>query len=119
MPPEFFPRLAANAPLILTVGAAGLLFGLAIALGAVWLFFMADFPVAKAAAGMVFFMASLILTPSIHLLRYRAEVVSAAMQPEGDVLMKVLHQQMRFWRFIGVATIVWVTIVGIGALGLS
>ncbi|HEV7765898.1 MAG TPA: hypothetical protein VGQ76_12920 [Thermoanaerobaculia bacterium] len=112
LPPEYFSRLAANAPLILAIGFVGLLFGLVVAAFAVLLLFQVDFP---AAAGMVFFMASLILTPSIHLLHYRAEIVRAS-TADGDALARVLRQQMRFWRFIGVSIIVWMTMVGIAVV---
>jgi hypothetical protein len=114
LPPELFTRLARNAPLLLTIGSVGVTIGALIVLTAVGIGVFWEVPVAKAAAAMVFFMASLILTPSIHVLYYRAEILSAAAAPASEAFTKVLRQQVRFWRFVGVATILWMAIAGLG-----
>jgi hypothetical protein len=77
--------------------------------------FLWDFPLAMALGAMVFFMASLVLTPSIHLLRYRTMVLRAAAAPGGEAFTNVLRQQVRFWRFVGVGTIIWMALAGLGA----
>lgn len=113
---EFFTRLARNAPLLLLIGSAGVLVGLLTLATAAGVAFFWDFPLAKAAGGVIFFMASLVLTPAIHILYYRAEVLAAVAAPDGDSITKVLRQQVRFWRFVGVAVILWIALVTIAAV---
>jgi len=115
LPPELFSRIAHNAPLLLIIGSAGVLIGALILLGAAWMAFLWDFPLARALGAMVCFMASLVLTPSIHLLRYRTMVLRAAAAPGGEAFTNVLRQQVRFWRFVGVGTIIWMALAGLGA----
>jgi hypothetical protein len=119
LPPELFVRLARNAPLLLIIGSAGVAIGLLVVSAAAGVASYWDFPLARAVAAMVFFVAALILTPSIHVLHYRAEVLKAAAAPGSDALTRVLRQQVRFWRFVGVATILWLAIAGLGALSAA
>jgi hypothetical protein len=116
LPAELFPRLARNAPLLLTIGSVGLTFGLLLLVGAIGIAFKWEAPLAKAVAGVVFFLATLFLTPSIHLLYYRIEILNALSTPSPESLAKVLRQQVRFWRFVGVAAILWMAMIATSAL---
>lgn len=113
LPPELFPRLARNAPLLLIISAVGVALGALVLIAAAGIAILWDAPLAYAAAGMVFFLSSLMLTPSIHLFYYRIEVLDAASAPNPDSLTRVLRQQVRFWRFIGMAAIVWMAMIGL------
>jgi hypothetical protein len=104
LPRELFTLYARNAELLLFVGGAWLFIGCALAVGAVWLTFFTPGPppqVSRFLGGLLFFYAALIITPAIHLLRYRIEVREADEWPTSDTLANVLEQQRRFWRFIG------------------
>jgi uncharacterized membrane protein len=116
LPVELFARLARNAPLLLTIGSVGVTIGLLIVIAAAGIAVLWETPLAKAAGAVVFFTASLFLTPSIHLLHYRSEIIEAAANPSSEAFTKVLRQQLRFWRFICVAVILWMALMATAGL---
>ncbi|HYO76528.1 MAG TPA: hypothetical protein VE010_08695 [Thermoanaerobaculia bacterium] len=107
LPRELFTLYRRHAELLLVVGTTGATFGTALTALAVWMAFGSPWPgpLARLFGSVMFFYAALIITPSIHLLRYRLAILAADEAPSSLALTDMLDQQHRFWRFVGWASI--------------
>lgn len=105
LPGELFVLYSRNTPLLLIVGFAWFLLGWMAIGSAAWLVFVVKPNQAAALTNFngaaVFFYGALLLTPAIHLLRYRAAILRATAAPRSTPLNVLLDQQQRFWRFVG------------------
>ncbi len=55
-------------------------------------------------------LAGLYLVPALHLLRSARAIRSLANEPREAVIVEALESQRRFWKFVGLATIVFVVL---------
>lgn len=55
-------------------------------------------------------MAAVYLIPAIFLARFASRIKDVIDQPNNDTLVEALEQQRKFWKFIGVLTIVGVAL---------
>lgn len=111
LPLELFALLQRNEIPLFFLGAVGTALGGLSMIGAICLWLVWNGPLTFFVGANFFFVAALILTPSIHLLRYRQVLMRARRWPSSDGYELVLVQQRRFWRFIGVTTIICLAVV--------
>jgi hypothetical protein len=77
---------------------------------------IADYSATAALVTTFVLIAALGLVPVVHLLRYAETIRKAEAMRSSASIEAVLRRQLRLWRFIGVASIVWAFVLFLGVL---